>query len=721
MSIPTEQGPAAAELRAAAAAPLPPGVKPEVVTSALIRDVDLPGGAGTMALITLDNGFDHTRPSTFGLGGLVSLADALGEIVPRVEAGEIVAVGLTGKPFVFCAGADLTMVAASRDLEQATTVGRGAHGVFRLLGELPVPSFAFVNGAALGGGLEVALHCTYRTISAGAGAVALPECFLGLVPGWGGTYLLPNLIGPEAALQVMIVNALSNNKMLSGPQALKLGLADAGFHPADFLEESLTWASAVLRGQVEARRRQVDRDEAAWEAAVAQAREFVDAKVHGAAPAPYRALELVSLARTADRDTAFEAESVAVAELAMSEQLRSGLYAFDLVNKRAKRPAGAPEAGLARPITSVGVVGAGLMAAQLALLFARRLQVPVVMTDLDEARVARGLEYVRGEIAALRERGRIDADTANRLTALVTGSTRISAFAGADLVIEAVFEQLEVKQQVFAEVEEVVGPECVLMTNTSALSVTRMAERLAHPERVVGFHFFNPVAVMPLVEVVRAEGTDDATVATALAVGKQLKKSCVLVRDAPAFVVNRLLTRFSGEITKALDEGTPIDVVDAAVAPLGLPMSPFMLIQLVGPAVIHHVNRTMHEAFPDRFAVSANLSRLVEAGLPGLASWDADGRPYLSDEVAALMRFGDTVLSQEEVRERALEALADEVRRMLDDQVVAEPRDIDLCMVLGAGWPFHLGGLTPYLDRTGISERVTGGRFLPAGVAGLPG
>lgn len=721
MSIPTEQGPATVALRAAAAAPLPPGVKPEVVTSALVRDVDLPGGAGTMALITLDNGFDHTRPSTFGLGGLVSLADALGEIAPRAEAGEIVAVGLTGKPFVFCAGADLTMVAASRDLEQATTVGRGAHEVFRLLGELPVPSFAFVNGAALGGGLEVALHCTYRTVSAGAGAVALPECFLGLVPGWGGTYLLPNLIGPEAALQVMIVNALSNNKMLSGPQALKLGLADAGFHPADFLEESLTWASAVLRGQVEVPRRQVDRDEAAWEAAVAQSREFVDAKVHGAAPAPYRALELVSLARTADRDTAFEAESVAVAELAMSEQLRSGLYAFDLVNKRAKRPVGAPEAGLARPIASVGVVGAGLMAAQLALLFARRLQVPVVMTDLDQARVARGLEYVRGEIATLRERGRIDADTANRLTALVTGSTRTSAFAGADLVIEAVFEQLEVKQQVFAEVEEVVGPECILMTNTSSLSVTRMAERLAHPERVVGFHFFNPVAVMPLVEVVRAEATDDATVATALAVGKQLKKSCVLVGDAPAFVVNRLLTRFSGEITKALDEGTPIDVVDAAVAPLGLPMSPFMLIQLVGPAVIHHVNRTMHEAFPDRFHISENLGRLVEAGLPGLASWDADGRPYLADEVAALMRFGDTVLTREEVRERALEALADEVRRMLDDQVVAEPQDIDLCMILGAGWPFHLGGLTPYLDRTGISERVTGNRFLPAGAAGLPG
>jgi 3-hydroxyacyl-CoA dehydrogenase/enoyl-CoA hydratase/carnithine racemase len=721
MSTPTEQPSAAtAGLRAAAAAPPPAGARPEIVTNALVRDVDLPGGAGTLALITLDNGFDHTRPSTFGLGGLVALDDALDTLTPRARAGEIVAVGITGKPFVFCAGADLTMIGGTREAAEAAEVSRGAHAVFRRLGELPVPSFGFINGAALGGGLEVALHCTYRTVSTGVGALGLPECFLGLAPVWGGTYLLPNLIGPQAALQVMVTNALSNNKMLNGPKALALGIADAGFHPADFLEESLSWASAVLRGQVQVDRPEIDRDEATWTAALAETRAFVDAKLHGAAPAPYRALDLVGLARTADRDTAFAAESEVGAELAMSEELRSSLYAFDLVNKRAKKPAGAPDAGLARPITSVGVVGAGLMAAQLALLFARRLQVPVVMTDLDEERVNRGLEYVRGEITALLRRGRVDADTANRLTALVTGSVETAAFAGADLVIEAVFERLDIKQQVFAQVEAVVGDECVLMTNTSSLSVTRMAENLAHPERLVGFHFFNPVAVMPLIEVVRTPATDDATVATALAVGKQLKKSCVLVKDAPAFVVNRLLTRFSGEVVRAFDEGTPIDVVDAAVAPLGLPMSPFLLMQLVGPAILHHVDGSLNAAFPDRFRVSDNLGRIVEAGLPGVASWDADGRPSLSAEVAALLQFGDTVRTPEQVREGALEALADEVRRMLDEGVVAEPQDIDLCMIIGAGWPFHLGGLTPYLDRTGIAEKVTGRRFLPPGVASLP-
>jgi 3-hydroxyacyl-CoA dehydrogenase len=328
---------------------------------------------------------------------------------------------------------------------------------------------------------------------------------------------------------------------------------------------------------------------------------------------------------------------------------------------------------------------------------------------------------VHGEIDALLAKGRLSRDAANRLRALVTGSTAKDAFAGADLVIEAVFEDLDVKKQVLAQVEAVVADTCVLMTNTSSLSVTAMAADLRHPERVVGFHFFNPVAVLPLVEVVRGGATDDATLATAFAVGAKLKKSCVLVRDAPAFVVNRLLTRFLGEVTRAVDEGTPVEVAERALAPLGLPMPPFVLLQLVGPAVALHVAETLHAAFPDRYHVSENLRRLVAAGRGGIWSWDERGRPYLDDETRALLVQGDAPLTEEQVRERALRALAQESRLMLDEGVVAAAADLDLCMVLGAGWPFHLGGITPYLDRTGVSEAVTGQRFLPRGVASLPG
>jgi 3-hydroxyacyl-CoA dehydrogenase/enoyl-CoA hydratase/carnithine racemase len=692
----------------------------EVVTRALVRDVTLAAGAGVLALLTLDNGFDHTRPTTFGPAGLRNLRLALDALRSRADAGEISAVAVTGKPFIFSAGADLEMAAAGRGRDQALLTGRYGHEVFRRLGELGVPSFAFVNGLALGGGLELALHCDYRTICASAPAVALPECFLGLVPGWGGSYLLPRLVGPGTALQVAVGNALDNNRMLDGGKAFGLGLADAVFEAADFLEQSVLWAADVVSGRTRVERAQVDDDEGRWEAALGAARAMVDLKVKGAAPAPYRALELVRLARTASRDEAFEAESQAIADLAMSEEFRAGLYAFDLVQRRAKRPAGAPERGLARPVTSVGIVGAGLMAGQLALLFARRLQVPVVLTDLDQARVDSGVGYVRGEIDALLAKRRLSPDAANRLRALVSGSTDKAAFAAADVVIEAVFEDLAVKKQVFAEVEAVVSPDCVLMTNTSSLSVTELAADLEHPERVVGFHFFNPVAVLPLLEVVRGERTDDPTLATAFAVGAQLKKSCVLVKDAPAFVVNRLFTRMLGEVIRAVDEGTPAQVAERALDPLGMPMPPFVLLQLVGPAVALHVAQTLHDAFPDRFAVSANLRRLVAAGKTGIWSWAADGTPYLDEETKALFEVGDVVVTQQQVRDRAMAAVAEEVRIMLDEGVVAAPQDVDLCMLLGAGWPFHLGGITPYLDRSGVSEAVTGGRFLPRGVASVP-
>jgi 3-hydroxyacyl-CoA dehydrogenase len=473
----------------------------------------------------------------------------------------------------------------------------------------------------------------------------------------------------------------------------------------------------VASGAETVHRAEVDRG-GAWDEALARGRALADAKVHGAAPAPYRALELLALARDGDLAAGFAAEDEALADLVFSDELRAGLYAFDLVQKRARRPAGAPDRSLARPVTKVGVVGAGLMAGQLALLFARRLHVPVVLTDLDQDRLDRGVGYVHGEIDGLLGRKRIGPDEANRLRALVTGSLTKDAFADADFVIEAVFEELAVKQQVLAEVEAEVSAECVLATNTSSLSVSEMAAGLAHPERVVGFHFFNPVAVLPLVEVVRGTATDDATLATAFAVGRELKKSCVLVRDAPAFVVNRLLTRFLGEVTAAVDEGTPVGLADRALEPLGLPMSPFALLALVGPAVALHVGETLHAAYPQRFGVSDNLARLVAAGKPGVLSWRPAG-PEVDPEVVALFVVGDRPSTAEQVRERALAALAEESRTLLDEGVVAQPQDVDLSMLLGAGWPFHLGGILPYLDRTGVSERVTGRRFLPPGVAGI--
>ncbi|MFC9330279.1 3-hydroxyacyl-CoA dehydrogenase NAD-binding domain-containing protein [Kitasatospora sp. NPDC057015] len=698
------------------AAELFPG---EVVTSAHVRHLDLPLQAGRLALITLDNGFDHTKPTTFGPGSLAKLSEALDQVEAEAAEGAIVAVAITGKPFIFAVGADLKGVEVLKEHSDALAIGKGGHDVFKRIAALPVPSFAFYNGAAMGGGVEVGLHCSYRTVSTGVPAFSLPEVFLGLVPGWGGCTILPNLIGPSKAIKVIIENSMSQNKQLRGKDVFDLGIADAIFEPADFLEQSLLWASKVLTGATAVEREEIDRGKA-WDDAVAWGRLIADSKVHGAAPAAYKALDIIQQVKDADLQAGFDAEDVALADLIMSGELRAGLYAFNLVQRRAKRPFGAPDKALARPVTKVGVVGAGLMASQLALLFARRLQVPVVLTDIDQERVDKGVGYVHAEVDKLLAKGRINPDNANRLKGLVTGSLdKAAAFGDADFVIEAVFEEIGVKQNVFADLEAVVSPTCVLATNTSSLSVTEMASKLKHPERVVGFHFFNPVAILPLLEIVRAEETDDASLATAFGVARKLKKTAVLTKDAPAFVVNRILLRFMDAIQGAIDEGTPIETVEKAVLPLGLPMSPIVLLELVGPAIALHVSETLAAAFPERYTVSENLGKLVKAGKRGFYVWQ-DGQQVLDPEVLALLSFGDTVLTEEQVLARALDAVAQEIGLMLDEGVVGEAQDIDLCMITGAGWPFHLGGITPYLDREGVSERVNGKKFLAPGLASVP-
>ena len=669
----------------------------ERVTEAKLRKVTLPGGAGVIGLITLDNGEDHTKPNTFGPRGLISLNTA---IDAALADDEVTALAVTGKPFILAAGADLTSIAGGGP-DAVRVVAELGHAVFRKLGDGQKPSFGFINGLSLGGGLEVALHCTYRTVMDSAPALGLPEVMLGLVPGWGGAFLVPNLVGADTAVTLIIENPLNNGKTVGGQQAFELGLADAVFSGADFLEQSLLWAGDVLTGTVAVERPEVDRGEA-WDAAVRRAEQVALARTGGASPAAAKAVELLAAAKDGDRDAGFAREDDALHALSQTPELLASLYSFDLVQKRAKRPAGAPDKSLARPVTKVGIVGAGLMASQMALLFVRRLEVPVVLTDLDQERVDKGVGYVHAEIDKLLAKGRINQDKANRHKALVTGSVdKAEGFAGADFVIEAVFEEKGVKKAVFADVEKVVSAECVLATNTSSLSITEMAADLEHPERVVGFHFFNPVAVMPLLEIVQGEKTDDATLATAFGTGKALKKTTILVQDSPSFIVNRLLGRFMSEVSRILDEGTPIDVVDGAFAGVA-PMPPFTLIALVGPAIALHNTETLAAAFPDRFYVSPALERVVAAKKG--AYFGPDGS--LDPEVEALLEkpAEPKVLAKDEVRRTVLTGLAQEARLMLDEGVVAAAEDLDLAMITGAGFAFWNGGLTMLLEREGLGS-----------------
>jgi 3-hydroxyacyl-CoA dehydrogenase/enoyl-CoA hydratase/carnithine racemase len=635
--------------------------------------------AGPLALVTMDNGEDWQKPNTFGEAALLSLQETLDRLEAETWSGLV----LTGKPFVFAVGADIDEFGEITP-ERARLGGQAGHELFGRLRALPFPTLAAINGAALGGGIEIALHCDFRTISSSVRHFACPEVFLGLIPGWGGTQLVPRLVGAEQAVKFVVENPLRQNRMLTGPQAFETGFADALLDPVEFLDESIAW---LLEAIAEERAPRPETDLSDVAEVCRKARSRLDGQVHGAAPAPYRALDLIEGAATWSLDEGYRAEEDALAELLPGPQAQASVYAFTLVERRAKRGVGKPDAE-PRRVQKVGIVGAGLMARQLALLFLRRLETPVVLRDLEQGIVDDALSWIDDELDELVRRGRLGEGKARFLRSLASGGTGWNVFTGCDLVLEAVFEEMAVKKEVFAELEGVISAECVLATNTSSLSVTEMGADLEHPERVVGMHFFNPVAILPLVELVRTPTTDDTTLATAWAVTEKLRKRGVLVRDAPAFVVNRLLARQGSVLTEALDHGNTVEETDEAVLRLGLPMAPSVLLQLVGPKVANHVRHTLHDAWPDRFPLSATLESLAEGGEQVVV----EHAPRTADEI----------------HEAALEALADEARHILEDGVVAEAADVDTCLLLGAGFPFWLGGITKHLDQTGVSERVLG-------------
>ena len=642
---------------------------------------------GPLALVTIDNGADHTKPTVFGRSAFESAQRLLAEL----EDGDWVAMVLTGKPFVFAVGADIDEFPKVRTREEVIAGSRAGHDAFGRIRALPYPTVAAINGACLGGGLEIALHCDARTIASAVRHVGVPEVFLGILPAWGGTQLIPRLVDAKTAVKVVVQNPLRQNRMLTGAETVELGLADRLLDPAEFLDDSIAYALALAEIN-SSRPERPDSDELAE--AVRRARAQLDDTVHGAAPAPYRALDLIEGTQSWSVEEGYRAEEEAIADLVLSPQARASVYTFDLVERRAKRDAGRPDAE-ARKVRKVGIVGAGLMATQLATLFLRRLEVPIVLRDVDQEIVDRALASIREELEEQAQKGRYSEGKAHFLGSLVTGSTGYDDFADCDLVLEAVFEELEVKREVFGELERVVSPECVLATNTSSLSVTDMAAELEHPERVAGMHFFNPVAVLPLVEVIRAAETDDVTLATVWDTAKQLRKRPVLARDAPGFIVNRVLTRMTTVLMDALEHGNTVEETDEAILRLGLPMAPSVLLQMVGPRVAYHTLETLHEAYPDRFPLSETLRNYAE------------GR----DEIVVR---GDARRTLEEIQRDALEAIADEVHRMLEEGVVAEAKDVDTALILGAGWPFWLGGVTKHLDQTGISERVTGATLADA-------
>jgi 3-hydroxyacyl-CoA dehydrogenase/enoyl-CoA hydratase/carnithine racemase len=674
----------------------------EISTKFKVRYFDSPK-AGRLAIVTMDNGADHTKPSTFGEQALRSLDAALAEI----EGQDVKGLLLTGKPFIFAVGADLEQ-AKGTDEESARLAARGGHAAFRRLAALPVPTLAAINGAAMGGGLEIALHCDYRSVSTAAAPIAFPEVFLNILPAWGGTQLTPRLIGAEKALTVIISNAMNNNKTLKARAAVELGLADRLIEGVEFLDKSVELLERIVTGEETIERTAPTDDN--LDEVVANARAFADSKVHGATSAPYLAIGLIEFAaRGGDLDQGYAKEADALAQLLPARQAQSAIYSFNLTQQRVRKQPWKPQAQ-PRPIRKVAVVGSGLMGAQLGALFLQQFEVPLVMKDIDEGVLQRAKEHIDGEIDKRVQRRRIKPGKAEFLKSLVTYTTDYEPLAGSDFVIEAVLERMDLKKAIFADIEKVVDDGAVLASNTSSLSLTEMAADLRQPNRVVGFHFFNPVAVLPFLEIVKAAETDDVTLATAFEASKKLRKSGVLCADTPAFIVNRLLARFNGAFMEALRSGNSFREIDTAAKELGLPMGPFELLGFVGIKVAFHTAETLHEAYPDRFPIDETFAKLAELDVSGIYDWST-GEVY--EEVAAVLPPAEgEKLTPEQIRAAAIEATADEAKIMLDEGVVADGRDIDTGLLLGAGWPFFIGGICKYADETGLSEKLFGAPLL---------
>jgi 3-hydroxyacyl-CoA dehydrogenase/enoyl-CoA hydratase/carnithine racemase len=630
----------------------------------------LDSDAGPVALLTIDNGEDWQKPTFLGRAAL----ESLDRVLDALESSEWAALVLTGKPFVFCAGADIDQFPDVTP-ELAREGSRVGHELFARIAALPFPTVAAINGACLGGGVEIALHCSHRTISTTVRHFACPEVFLGIFPAWGGTQLVPRLVGPERAVEFIVANPLRQNRMLDGRRAFERGYADQLLEPAEFVDESIAFA---LELATEPRERE-PADTAGIADIVRVARAQVDDQLHGAAPAPYVALDLIEGSAGWTIEEGYQEEEKAIAELMPGREAQASIYAFNLVERRAKKGVGIPDVDPS-PIRKIGIVGAGLMATQIATLFLRRLEVPILLRDLDQAIVDESVETIRGELAGLVARGRYDEAKAGFLGSIVSGGTSYGGFEDCDLVLEAVVERMDVKQEVFRELREL-APNALLATNTSSLSVGGMGAD-------VGLHFFNPVALMPLVEIVRTSETDEAALATAWDVTQRLRKRGVVVADAPGFVVNRVLTRMTSTLMRAIDHGNSVDETDEAMLRLGMPMAPSVILAMVGAPVANHVLGVMHEAYPDRFPLSPALAALAEGEEPAASH--------------------DQPQSVEEITEAALEAMADEIGHMLDEGVVGSAADVDTCLLLGAGFPFFLGGITRYLDDTGISERTVG-------------
>ncbi|MFV2066643.1 MAG: 3-hydroxyacyl-CoA dehydrogenase NAD-binding domain-containing protein [Pirellulales bacterium] len=624
----------------------------------------------------------------------------------------------SGKPGVFIAGADLREFVAWIDAD-STEVNRTCQRGQELFGRLAKFSFvtvAAIDGLCLGGGAEMAVWCDRRIMTTGPKTqYGFPEVKLGLFPGWGGTARAPRIVGLSNAVEL-----IASGDSIDAKAAATMGLAN------DVVEPDRLDAAAIAMVRHEQETGQYRRDREAWSGPIdinetelaflgATASAYLQQQTKGHYPAPLAALEVMLGAAGVDLQQACAMEVEGFSQLFGTSVNRSLLNVFFLQDRN-KKDAGVDDPALQpRSIGPVGVIGAGIMGQGIAAANVKRKH-PVTMTDMSEEALATGVRNILEEVAFNKTTRKADVQRAIEFAPLLNGSHSGVELADSTLVIEAVIEKLDIKKQVFAELEPRVGDEVILASNTSTIPITRIAANLAHPDRFCGIHFFNPVRKMPLVEIIRGEKTSDQTVATAVAYTKSLGKSPIVVADGPGFLVNRLLLPYMNEALELLQSGLSMQKVDRVAKAFGMPMGPIMLFDVVGIDTALHAGRVMYEAFPDRVVASELLTAMFKAGRLGqksgggffaYAKGRARGKP--DPEVERMIEERQQTkedLTDEQITMRLFLPMVIEATRVLEDQLVRDVRDVDLGLIYGIGFPPFRGGLLFWADMLGAAKII---------------
>ncbi len=648
------------------------------------------------------------------------LNDLLLELSQRTDIKALVFI--SGKETNFVAGADLAEIAGITDPQEGAAKARAGQEAFQKIEDMPFPVIAAIQGTCLGGGLEMALACHFRIAKVHPQTrMGLPEVKLGILPGFGGTQRLPRLIGIEKALGLILTG-----KMVDANKAGRLGLVDKvlpvdhhGFMKAEAEEFARSAIDLFKRGVHKKARGQSGLLGKLIEG-TAMGRAFLfDAArkrtlrtTRGHYPAPLKALQAVKHGFEAPRVQGFENEAKLLGELIVTDVSKNLISLFHLSETLKKDPGVEKPKSDPREIKNVHLIGAGVMGGGIAQLLAFS-DIPVRMKDINQNALDLGFSRAREIFQSAVDKRKMTAAEVQRKMTLVTGALDYSGFSISDFVIEAIIENMDVKKQVFSELEREVPDATILATNTSSLSITEIASAVKKPERVIGFHFFNPVHRMPLVEIIRGDKTSDETTVTAVEFAKRLGKTPIVVKNSPGFLVNRILGPYINEGALLLEDGATIEEIDKAMLDFGMPMGPLNLLDEVGIDVGHKVAKILRETFGERVEVSSVIEkvsadgRLGKKGGKGFYIYEGK-KKRVDPEVYRVLRHvrRRDALSRQDIQDRLVSIMLKEAILCLEEGIVRRSRDVDAGLIFGTGFPPFRGGLLRYADNLGPQQCV---------------